>query len=293
MSTEKTNSEALCALENGDFALAQKLLRENIKTGDHRAINNLGIFYIENGMIRKDGKNISAVSYGIKYIKQAYKSNKSELVLLNMAMISAQFDGDYKKAAELYALAYDLGKNKDALYNLCACFYMISDYDSVLSRMKISDASKQDEFLLYGFALLAVDPERFSHWMEKCDLNCRDIENDDAIQLLYFSQKNQITLSRIYNYLDEWHPDEYMWAMVIDLLDEYRVSYAEIENIIKQNTDGIFNGSATRKAAFDFLNDPLNRKKFIASESKHHFVPPLRHTCGYFGCPAHQTRWAQ
>lgn len=32
MSTEKTNSEALCALENGDFALAQKLLRENIKT---------------------------------------------------------------------------------------------------------------------------------------------------------------------------------------------------------------------------------------------------------------------
>ena len=47
MSTEKTNSEALCALENVDFALAQKLLRENIKTGDHRAINNLGIFYIE------------------------------------------------------------------------------------------------------------------------------------------------------------------------------------------------------------------------------------------------------
>lgn len=66
-----------------------------------------------------------------------------------------------------------------------------------------------------------------------------------------------------------------MWAMVIDLLDEYRVSHAEIENIIKQNTDGIFNGSATRKAAFDFLNDPLNRKKFIASESKHHLCRRL------------------
>lgn len=291
MNAIEINSQALDALENGDFFTAQRLFRENCRSKDYRAINNMGVFYIENGLTRSDGKIVSAIAYGKKYIKKAYEKNRSETVLLNMGMIAAQFDKDYKSAVEFYKEAYSINESDDAFYNICACLYRSAMYQSVIGLMERCDLSKADNCLLYSFSLLALDPLKFTAQFKASEIKKTDIDDDFKILLLYFADKKEILLNDIYDFLNDWSPDDYMWAVIIEILEENHVQHETIINIIEQAAEGYSDESNIIKNAVRHLKSPLDREKYIRSGVAHYFVPVFKKRCGYFGCPIHHTDW--
>lgn len=157
--------------------------------------------------------------------------------------------------------------------------------------MERCDLSKADNFLLYSFSLLALDPLKFTAQFKASEIKKTDIDDDFKIILLYFADKKEILLNDIYDFLNNWSPDDYMWAVIIEILEENHVQHETIINIIEQAAKGYSDESNIIKNAVRHLKSPLDREKYIRSGVAHYFVPVFKKRCGYFGCPIHHTDW--
>ncbi len=289
MNLLEKNSLALEALAKGEFDTAQTLFKENCKSGNYRAYNNLGYFYIENGMTKKGGATVSGVGYGKHYIRKAYGLKQTGTVLLNMAMVLAEYEKQFDAACRLYRGAYEQKPEEDVFYNMAACLYLMGEYRAALDLFREPPTGSSDLFLLYCFSLLPVDKERLKAFLQACDIRKRNIDADFLISLLYFCEKDEITLSDIEDYLRVWSPDEAMWALVIDVLSERGTAPATIEEVIAKKTDGYFDGKKTYKKAMALLRSEEDRRNYIARST--YYRPAFKWACGYYGCAEHMTEW--
>ena len=264
------NRLALEALEKGDFLTAQRLFRENCNCGDYRTLNNFGFFCIENGVERQNGQIVSGLGYGKRYIKKAYELKENWLILSNMALL-ARYERDYKSAFDFYKKAYEQKNDIDILYNMSACLYETNQYKAVM------DALKEDRSV-------------FASILNENDVRSMQLDPDIILVILYLYNKDKITLEDIDNYLNEWSPDKYMWAIVIDSLIYKNVSICSIKEMIDRKTEGYTSENKLKKSALSFLNSSAEQRR-IYIESTSYYKPVFRDTCGYFGCPIHNTEW--
>lgn len=291
MDIQKTNNEALIALENGDFLTAQSLFKKNCSSGDYRTFNNLGCFYLENGMTQSNGKTVSGVGYGKKYIKKAYDIKKTETVLLNMAMIMTQYDKKYDEAYKLYKLAYNENACEDYFYNMNVCLYELKKHKTVVDLMKSCDLSCTENFLLYVFSLMQINRVDAVSFIKKNSRQDIIVDEDLRFLLSYFRDETDITMNDLNKFLCSWSPDIYIWAVVIDVLVRLEITNEKILNIIKQTTDGYSNQKQIIKELTPYIYDPIKRKTYIQSVC--YYRPTIKMACGYFGCHRHCNEWEQ
>lgn len=286
---DAVNNLAFDALEKGDFLTAQKLFRENCNCGDYRTLNNFGFFCIENGVERQNGQVVSGIGYGKRYIKRAYELKENWLILSNMALL-ARYEMDYKSAFDFYKKAYEQKNDIDILYNMSACLYETNQYKAVMDLLKESNLTAPDFFLLYLFSALKEDRGVFASILNENDVRSMRLDPDIILVILYLYNKNKIALEDIDNYLNEWSPDKYMWAVVIDSLIYNNVSVCSIKEMIDRKTEGYTSENKLKKSALSFLNSSAEQRR-IYIESTPYYKPVFRDTCGYFGCPIHNTEW--
>ena len=256
MNIDIVNRSALEALEKGDFLTAQKLFHKNCNCKDYRTLNNYGVFCIENGFERKNGQIVSGVGYGKRYIKEAYEQRN----------------------------------HADILYNMSACLYETNQFKAVMALLEEHNLMVSDFFLLYLFSALKENKDIFISMLNEKDVRKMKLEPDIILVILYLYDKNKITLEDIDNYLNDWSPDKYMWAVVIDSLIDNHVNISAIKEIIEKKTEGYTSENKLKKSALALLNSSEEQRQ-IYIESTSYYKPIFRAICGYFGCPIHNTEW--
>lgn len=288
MTLYEMNLNALSALKHGDFINAQNLFKNNCKSNDYRAINNLGIYYYENGIMTKNNKIISGDFLGKKYVQKAYELKRTPITVSNLAKIVFQYDKNYDIAYQLYQEANSLDVNNDFIYNMGVCLYELKKYDDVLKIIEKNSKTSAYFFELYCFSLIKKNNKFLWKFYSQNYQDEYEICEDLIIIIKYFSNIQKISKKEIDEYLSQWFPNEYMWAIIIDICITNNIykpqQIVELYKKISYN-----NKINNQKTINKFIESKLYRQNFIESNIYYH--PTLKENCGYFGCPMHKTLW--
>jgi tetratricopeptide (TPR) repeat protein len=289
---ERTNQKALEKLDEGDFFGAQALFRKNAKKHPaHLTFNNLGVYYVSEGMELRDGRMRSADKLGLKYLKTADALASS---LQNKLALGGYYfrQGDYETAMPYYRAADGLADSYEASNNLGACLYLVGDmvgartcFDKAFDLCESSD-DKATILTSYAFALLAADR-----------VKCLDVLNTekrslslylpDEFVLLYLCGEFEAASVSVMRLIGEYALDPPVVAMAFDCLlrlekkDEAWVALETVLENLESLGGGMQRELARIRRAYE---SPEVRSELIA---EYRYYPPIITPSCHIGYQSH------
>ena len=282
----KNNIKAMEALSNNDFEAAQKLFRKGCRTGkSYQAFNNLGMYYIENGIICKSGKTIRGFSIGKRLLEKSLHIKETARALDNLAAI--EYDSDnFNKAIEYWERSYRLTGNKTALYNISAALFRLGEYKKAVDLSKeLTDDIFQAKQLSV-FARCMYD-KSFLELVLRDDKAIEIFDKTDILYLYYYAGKYKDVIALE----SQLRANENEIAI---LLDSYIQCGKESEGrlILRENHIDIYDAPYKNQLSrlITRLCADFEYRKNVAGMGK--FVPQIiENDCQYFGCKMHNTEW--
>ena len=173
MTVKEYNEKAFQALRDLDFLTAQTLFRNNRKENPgFVSSQNLGAFYLHNGMDLSNGKTRSAIKDGIRLFQEALQY-KSDAAISYAALGAAYADlaffrhGEYADAEKAYRKAISLEENWQRWYSLGAIRNEFGDYEEAAScfqkALSLCDGDQEDKTnteLIYIYCVSLYDKSR-------------------------------------------------------------------------------------------------------------------------------------
>lgn len=289
---ERTNQKALEKLDEGDYYGAQALLRKNAKKHpDHLTFNNLGVYYVTEGMELRDGRMRSAEKLGLKYLKAAEGLESS---LQNKMALGGYYfrQGDYETAMPYYRDADSLDDSYEASNNLGACLYLVGDmvgartcFDKAFDLCESAD-DKATILTSYAFALLAADRVKCLEILntEKRSLS---LYLPDEFVLLYLSGEIEAASVCVMRLISEYAVDPPVVAMALDCLlrlerkDEAR---SVLETVL-ENLEGLGGGMQRELAQIRRAYESPEARSELIGEFR--YFPPIITPSCYIGYQSH------
>jgi tetratricopeptide (TPR) repeat protein len=289
---ERMNQAALEKLDEGDFYGAQALFRKNAKKHlGHLTQNNLGVYYVSEGMELKDGRMRGASKLGLKFLKEAEAQAAS--LQNKMALGNYYFrQDDYEAAMPYYRAADGLGDSYEASNNLGACLYLTGDmigartcFDKAFDLCHGTD-DKATILTSYAFAMLSADKIKCLGLLnsEKRSLS---LYLPDEFVLLYLCGEIEAAAANVMRLIGEYAVDPVIIAMTFDCLlrlgkkDEARaVLELELENLEGFGVDMTTEADVIRRAY-----ESSEVRAALIAEFK--YRPPLLTPSCYIGFQSH------
>ena len=287
----KNNKKAMRALYDNDLYTAQKIFRENCRLcRTYQTLNNLGVFYIKNGMICENGNIRSGVSVGKKLIEKSLLLRETESALDLLGHIEED-NNEILKALHYLERSYNLSKDDRTLHNISVLLYKLGKYENVIEICsKLSKKFIQSK-ALHVFALCMHDRKSLENMINDEENSFNFLDAIDQLFLFYKMEKYEEVIKL------ESKIKEQRFAMdeneLILLVDSYiRCGYGSNIQKIRENYVEIYEG-AYRKTLNRFVSkickDELYRKNRI---EQCEYVPEIiDEKCEYFGCTMHKTPW--
>lgn len=289
---EIINESALEALGQNEFYQAQTLFRQNAKQNPCFAtFNNLGVFYIFEGLFKPDNSCRSAKKSGVYYLKKAEKLQKSNLTLLALGYVLFE-DEDYEEASMNFKQASELKFDYESVYNLALSLYRQGIYKDAVEwfekALAICDNSNRIEtYMAYTFSLLKIDREKCSKELNNL------LENDTAyielekFTLAYLCNDLQAAERQIKPMLEHFSIDIEEMAMVFECL--FRLNKGDeaaeyLKNKVEQLKESSYNFQSKIKRLKKVFVQEEYRKEIISS---YRYIAPLFKQCCYYGCKQH------
>ena len=231
---EMLNQSALAALSNNEIYQAQTLLRKNAKEQPCFAtFNNLGVFYVFEGLFSSDDKRRNAKKLGVNYLKKAETHKEHNLTFLALGWVQFEVE-DYTEASRYFRQACLIKPDYATSYNLAVSLYKMSMYQEALEWFKKAlnscDSSVYTEtYVMYLFSLLHIDKS-------KCREALTQLLDDDTIYmesdkfiLAYLCDDMRAAERQIKPMLKHWSIEIDEMAMVFDCL--FKLNKEEKANI--------------------------------------------------------------
>lgn len=282
-SCEKINLLAMEMLKKGNFSGAQTALEQNAKVHPQaQSLNNLGVFYIENGIFLESGEIQKGDKIGIKYLKRAFKQSKSPLISNNLAQ--AFFEkSKYKQSRRFWTKSLQIEPSNIVTYNLAVTHYYLREYSTVVHLISSNGSGLYEADKLLFFSAIHVDKE---YALQLLDAFLPKKSDVDLLKALYFCGKYELVVERAAEVLKEWQLQTTEWAVLVDSFLRQKKKSTLIE-LVNDSIVG-YNPEA-RKKIFRLMDDVMYRDRFI---SKCSFYPDCISMCGYYGCVEHKTEWS-
>lgn len=290
---ETINKAALDALCQDDFYQAQTLFRKNAKINpSHVSFNNLGVFYVFEGIQTQNNKYREAKKLGVSYLKKAIALQPLKLSYLALGHVCIDAK-DYNSASRNFTEANAFESDNTSLHNLALSYYKGGMYKEALFWFEkaLHGCSKSDyfeTFASYLFSLLQVDKKRCR---EEMDVLFDNDTNDIAIErftLAYLCGDMQLAEHQIEKMLKYFDVGLEVTAMVFDcLISQEKADEAERHlkckiQFLEETGDNYFKQEIERYKKL-FLCEAY-RKEIIAS---FRYTVPLIAQCCYYGCTIH------
>jgi len=287
------NSDALSALCQNDTYQAQELFRKNAKINPSSvSFNNLGVFYISEGIYTLDNSFRTAKKLGVSYLEKARMIKPLNLSYLALGRVCFE-DNDYNGAICNFKKANALKSEYGTLYNLALSYYRNGMPENAISSFKkallaCSEESYFDTYASYLFSLIQVD-------MKMCHEQIASLFDDDtnntAIErfvLAYLCDDMHLAEHLINRMLCDFDVGIEVTAMVFDCLIRYgkenkAEEYLNQKVQILKETMNYFFKQNIKKYKEIFLHKEY-RKEVIAT---YQYIAPLVEQCCYYGCMMH------
>lgn len=227
MNADCLNHLAMEHLEDEDSSKAQFYFRQNRRKNPcYISYQNLGFYYVSEGMFLKSGKTQIALKLGLKYLKKAESFTRT---YENVMAIGKAFYrlNNCKSASDYYRIAITLKEDCLSLNNLGASLYHLNEYKdaSYISKAIEKCTSSKDANIIsdkpelyssYAFSLLRFDKNK-SHKVLK-----QILEKDffhieiDEFTIAYLCGDFQLAGSLCPELFKKWHLQPPDIAMVLD-----------------------------------------------------------------------------
>lgn len=244
---DSINKAALEMLEEGAFIEAQETLKKNAKNNPClMTLNNLGVFYISEGLQLSSGKMRGARKLGMKYLLKAERSDQAQQNLLAIGDLCFK-QRDFDRACMYYKKADKFEESYCVNNNWGAALYIQGAYDESLIYLKkaleaCNDTYDKPEIVsTYAFALLQTDKKKchdvLLSYKESVSLN-----PPDEFVLLYLCDSYDAAAMMIKQMFEEYFVDPIVMAMIVDCLlrldkpDEAKLYY-ELELELLEDLD--------------------------------------------------------
>lgn len=265
---EYTN-KALDLMEKEKWYEAQTVLREAVeKEPCCESYNNLGVFYIDNGIQYKKGDSKEAADLGYKYLKMAEYCDLNYKNLIALAEYNYHY-GNVDDSCKLYKKASELDRNYLVYNNLACGCYKLGGYIKAAmyfdKALKIAHKNIDDIKISCCYALLKCQ-EDYTHILDT-------ISNEgwtvlDRFILYYFNGD----IEKAYEFTDsiiaEWEFNLPVLAMLYECLEQ--------NNVAKLNK---FDSEILK-----LVSNNERRKEIIKD---YNYMPVMLWQCKYIGCDRH------
>lgn len=289
---EALNQFALEALSRNELYEAQNLFRQNAKRYPcFITFNNLGIFYVFEGLYKPDYSRRRAKKLGISYLKKAELYQKSRLTMLGLGQAYFEIK-DYKEASKNFQEAYEYKPDYATTHDLALSFYMQGMYReaSMWFKKALSICSRDDyaeTCAIYAFSLLQIDKR-------KCHEVLSDLLKDDTeymevekFTLAYLCNDLEAAVSQIKPMLEHFSIEVEEMAMVFDCLfklDKKEEAMEYLRNKVEFLEECDYNFQPEIKRLKKVFSQEEYRKEAILSYQ--YIIPPVKQCC-YYGCKQH------
>lgn len=286
------NQGAIRALDKDDFLTAQSLFRQSVKRiGDAVSLNNLGAFYLSEGMLSKGGirkanklslkyllaaennihsnKNLMAIGewfyrkkkydVSVNYLLQAYRL-KTDYILCNNIGVSLFLQKDYTEAANFFKEAYFSCDYCDDLDIIGPSYvYSIIQYDK---RMAL---------------------DAFNQLIESSNPST----SDDRFILPYLCEDLNLAEKHIGSMFDSHHVNFDVLAMVFDCLEQLG-KIKEAKQYLEYQLEYLNDFECDTEHEIKLVKKAYNNLSFRAKAiSGYRYIPNTISTCYYIGCYKH------
>ena len=300
MNAEILNDKALETLNNGDYNWhdAQPLFRKNVeKNPSVMTFNNLGVFYLEFGMMLANGKVQNADKLGLRYLKKAASTAKSYTNLMALGDYYLQPQlldfADYYNAEKYYKQAADINETTDVMINLGGIYFMQKRYaeaSAVYEQVSLSPDYQDDQNmhrLSYAFSLVYNNQPLNSQKINAIVKFLGLTDDPDVFALAYLNEDMNLAERFINNIFNVFLYHIPIIAMAVDCLLKLD-KYIEAENLINLQIKAFEENEFPDKQDIIILSqisdNPIVRKKQI---SNYEYIPKFARPCYFIGCKKH------
>ena len=291
-----TNQDALSALCNGDIHKAQSLFRINAKESPCLyTYNNLGVFYLQEGMVLRNGKTRRAGKTGMDLLKRAEAFGNHGL---NHAAIAREYlkTGSVENALFYYERACLSLRLYPVLNNYGVALYLANMFakSSELFGEAVNCCNDADEkqgiIVSYAYSTLKIDKRKchdiITRTVDSTALSSNMLDVDKFI-ILYFCD-DFVTASKMQKQLfDRYHVDCCTFAMIQDCLHRLAKADEAYECLIRHIE--LLNGYD-----YDIRKEVASAKRAYAScdyrrklISEYACCPSIIEQCYYCYCKQH------
>lgn len=265
---ECTN-KALKLIENEMWFEAQQAFREAVENEPCcETYNNLGVFYIDNGIQYKNKESKPAREQGYNYLVLAQHCDLDFKNLVAIAEYNYYY-GDVDEACKLYKKSSEIKADYRVYNNLACGCYKLGGYIKASmyfdKALKIADNNIDDIKISYCYSLL------------KCQEDYTEILNSisdvkwtvlDRFILYYFNGdfKRAYELSKAV--IENWEFNLPVLAMLYEVIEENNV--ADLKRFDEE-----------------ILKLAMNDKKRAKTIGAFEYVPVMLWQCKYIGCEKH------
>jgi tetratricopeptide (TPR) repeat protein len=276
-----------------DFLKAQFFFRKACKESkSYQAYNNLGIYYIKNGIICKNNKNISGEFIGKKMIEKSLSIHETSIALNNLAAL--EYDNkNFESELKYWQHSYKLTESNNILYNISSAYYRLKKYEKAL---QICEKIRKDvpcASVLYAFSFMMCYPTECVEVLRKNSELIKNLDLSDQIKFFYQLQIYE-KVPKLYLEIVET-PNigigEGELPMILDSYIRCKTLKDGLKIIKADQLDGM---DETYKRSLQYkISRMIKDEKYRDKEiSEVLFSPDIIHEgCGYFGCDLHKTPW--
>ena len=288
------NDLALEELNKGNTYAAQEYFRRNAKehpTG--MSLNNLGVFYITEGLQLKAGKVRKALGLGCKFLERAKEFGLESPQNL-LALGGGYYDqGEYKKAEREFFEAIKLGESKVAPYNYGVVAFLLKDYHNSTKYLEkyftqsLLSGEAMDEHLLYVFSLLHHDTSKANGALRKLLASGISHIEMDSFILAYLCDEMILAKNLCEKMFTLWAVPPVVMAMVFDCMFRLKLPseakrYKDLQEKNLENYD-----YDTKREVCEIKKVFVNKKYRDSMIQSYAFQPLLKRGCYYIGCKLH------
>lgn len=259
-----------CELDKGNLFAAQQLFRNEVKTNPcHHTLNNLGVFYLYEGLMLSEYKRRNANFLGLCYLNKALKKqctyqNCFGLGVGNFAINNFhEAEQHFKKAfqtknscSSLYNLGVtqiSQGKYADASYTLNKCIKLFSENNEM------------ETFAAYLYSLSFWNKDLCVNYLRNIDDSCVFSSEMDLFAIAYLCDEYDLAADLCKVMFARWRVDFGVMAMVLNLfLKSGNRKAAESYLAMQVERLKEFRQYSEMKRTYQLYNDEIYRQSIVS-----------------------------
>ncbi len=277
-----------CELNKGNLFGAQQLFRDEVKINPcHHTLNNLGVFYLYEGLMLGEYKRRNANFLGLCYLNKALKKQCTYQNYFGLGVGNFAIN-NFHEASQQFGRAFQTKSSYGSLYNLGVTQVSQEKYADASCTLNkciklFSEHNRRDTFVAYLYSLSFWNKDLCVNCLRTIDDSCVFSSEMDLFAIAYLCEEYNLAVELCKVMFERWRVDFGVMAMVLNLflkLGDYKVAesylavqverlkefrhYNEMKRTYELYDDGVYRQSIVSKYRIKF---PIIKENIYFNES--------------------------